>query len=139
MPDSENLIRNTERTFRLVCLNFAMLLILFIGIGYLLWQSASLVRALQVDLASARQAVRLSVSEAVARSDFGQSLADISQTVKTTADRIDGASKSIVEINKQLRAADADAIAQRVSYHILKGLGDGFTEAAESRRAPAVD
>jgi len=40
--------------FILVCLNFAMLAILFSGSAYVLWQSARIVNALNTDLDKAR-------------------------------------------------------------------------------------
>ncbi len=166
MTDPQTYPRNVDRTFRLVCINFAMLLILFLGIGFLLWQSSRLVRTLQADLARAEQGIaqlrervqgigaeaigeqlvellgreiREALPAAVKGSALGESVTQMAGTVEATAERVGEASESIVEISHRLQGMDADAIAQQVSYHLLKGLGEGFTGAAESRRPAGAE
>ena len=53
MAEIEQLTRQNQRTFILVCSNFVMLLILFFGFGYVVWQSISLISKVKEDLARA--------------------------------------------------------------------------------------
>ena len=152
--DNPGLARKTERTFYLVCANFAMLFILFTGLGLLLWQSLGLVNKLKQDLARAEQtivelrdsvrqidgeavidqaievavaAVQAELTDALPDSEALAALSEVPEKLETTTE-------AIRDINEKIRDIDAQLIAQQVSYEVLKGLGDGFSVAAESRK-----
>lgn len=153
----------TDRTFVLVCLNFCMLFVLFCGLGYVLWQSATLVGSLRQDLDRAEQTVaelrvRIQgmdievamdrVAEAATRKlkasvDSAVGDADFPGSVRALADKVDAvqgdlvqATDSIRALSERLEEVDAETLGQTVSYHTLKGLGEGFTRAAEARPPP---
>ena len=57
MTEIEQLQKQNHRTFILVGLNFIMFLILFLGLGYVAWQSSALISKLEGDLNKVEQAV----------------------------------------------------------------------------------
>ena len=57
MTDIDRITRKANRTFILVCANFAMLAVLFLGLGFVVFQAATLVTGLKQDLARAEQQV----------------------------------------------------------------------------------
>lgn len=154
MADIDHIASKSNKTFILVCINFAMLSILFCGLGFVIWQSAQLVLDLKHDLENTKQTVaeikervhdldaevviekvidsavksiQEEVSFAISDSEAMAALADVPERVEATAE-------AIRLINERIQELDADSIAQRVSYHMLRGMGDGFSEAAESRK-----
>lgn len=154
MTDTDQVARKTDRTFILVCANFTMLAILFLGIGYVVFQAATLVTGLKQDLARAEQqvvklqeriegmnteaalqnimtaavkAVREELSASTPGSEAIARLAEVPEKVDATA-------QAIQDIGEKVQDLDADQIAQRVAYHMLKGMGQGFDQAAESRK-----
>ena len=154
MTDIEHVAGKTDKTFILVSANFAMLAILFLGLGFVVFQAATLVTGLKQDLARAEQqvadlkermegmdaeaameeAVASAVdalserfAEAVPDSEALSRLAGVPDSVEATADAVRAVSEKVQEL-------DADVIAQHVAYQVLKSLGQGFGEAAEARK-----
>jgi uncharacterized protein YPO0396 len=161
MTEIENLKQKSDRTFILVCANFIMLFVLFCGLGYVVWQSAVLVGEVKDDLRKAEQAVaemrnriqsmdvdvmierltasaaegmKASVTTAIQQSDFAGSLRNLSDRVDNAQDRLERTGESIRGIHDQLQKMDTEHLARLVSYHMLKGLGEGFNQAAEGRK-----
>ena len=161
MSDITQLKQKNDRMFILICLNFSMLFVLFCGLGYVLWESNKLVNSLKSGLQTAEQTVadlkvrvqQIDVDEAMDRmmasaagrieesikgalqqSDIISPLQNLSEKVENTQERLEQAGDSLREINDKLQKIDTEKMAQLVSYNMLKGLGDGFTQAAESRK-----
>lgn len=161
MTENEYLRQQNQRTLILVSINFVMFLILFSGLGYVAWKSSTLITKLETDLAKAEQAVvrfqgKLehldidtlmakvmqgakenlgeSVKTALNQSDFGGSLSNLSEKVENAQGKLERISTAVQEANDNLRNIDTEQLAQLVSYNMLKGLGEGFTNAAESRK-----
>ncbi len=157
----EQLHTKQKHTFILVCINFALFMILFAGLGYVFWQSATLVNRLKADLDKAEQAIadlqsrfqtmdtdviverlvttateRLgdSITQVIEDSDFAGQVMQVSEKLDATHDMITKTGEAIQGIDATVKELDTEEMAQLVSYHILKGLGDGFQEAAESRK-----
>jgi hypothetical protein len=149
---TNNLDRKTRRTLVLVSLNFAMLLVLFCGLGFVLWQSSTLLNALGADLARAERAVaevrerlqRMSpptLGEAVAErlgERIGESIREalddtkISESLERLAVAVDDARASLADTraslrdsNARLRELDTDALARRVAGHVAEELRAG--------------
>ncbi|MEJ2534779.1 MAG: hypothetical protein P8008_04770 [Gammaproteobacteria bacterium] len=154
MNDSTSPRGQSRWLFILVCANFTMLAVLFIGLGILLFQSISLVSSLKSDLQRAEASVaqlrerveRIEPEVAVERivgSAVGSIREEVRQAVSeseplaalsTVPESIERASTAAEEIAGTLQEIDADAIAQRVSYELLKGLAEGLEAAAEQRK-----
>ena len=161
MAEIEQLQQQSHRTFLLVCLNFVMFLILFLGLGYVAWQSSTLISKLEMDLGKVEQAVgqfqsRIqqidvdtmmikvmdstkeniedSIKSAINQSNFSGSLGSLTEKVDTTQDRLEQIVEAVREVSGKLQKIETEQLAQAVSYNILKGLGDGFTKAAESNQ-----
>jgi hypothetical protein len=58
----------------------------------------------------------------------------ISDKITAAQEKIEQTGAVVAGIQQTVAGLDNEAIAQQVSYHILKGLGDGFQQAAESRK-----
>ena len=165
MNEIEILQQQNHRTLVLVRVNFAMFLILFFGLGNLIWQSTTLISRLEQDLDKVQQAVvrfqdkiqRMdaetvmgkvmdktkeamgdSLKAAIHQSDFGSSLSNIANKVENTQEKIEQVRETIEVASEKLRTIDAEQLAQAVSYNILKNLGEGFTSAAENNKPSAV-
>lgn len=154
MTDSTPPSRQSRWLFILVCANFTMLAVLFIGLGVLLFQSISLVSSLRSDLQRAEASVaqlrerveRIEPEAAIGRivdSAVGSIREEVRQAVSeseplaalsTVPESIERASRAADDIAAKLVDLEADAIAQRVSYQLLKGLGEGLDAAAEQRK-----
>ncbi len=160
MADIEIIQRKSEKTFILACANFAMLAILFLGLGFVIFQAATLVTGLKQDLAHAEQqlvelkervqeemnAEALLQKAVVAgveavQEELAASLPDgeALEKLAVAAEKMENTAEAVEAIGKQVQDLDADVIAQAVSYHILKGLGQGLDEAAESRKPAGID
>jgi hypothetical protein len=164
MADSEQGQRRDQWTLALVSLNFLMFLILFSGLGFLVWRSLGLISQLERNLgkveqtmvqvqhridtldvdaamnrlmANATQRVGQSIQTSLDQANFGGSLAGMTQRMENVQARIDQIGEAVRAANARLREIDPDTLAQQVSYNILKNLGDGLRAAAESRRMPA--
>lgn len=153
MTDTTSSSRQSRWLFGLVCANFTMLAVLFIGLGFLIFQSVSLVGSLRSDLqraeesvAQLRQRVEGIEPDAAVERIVGAALGSIREEVRqavseseplaalsTVPESIERASAAADEMASTLRDLDADAIAQRVSYDLLKGLSEGLDAAAEKR------
>jgi hypothetical protein len=154
MSELSHLERQGERTFKLVCANFAMLFILFAGLFFIVWQALSLVSTLKADLARAEESVaqlreRMETMDAEVVIDRAVGIAVASMkeelaaaipngdTLKALAgvpEQLEATSEALQAISEKVQDLDAEKIAQQVSYELLKGLGDGFNEAAETRK-----
>lgn len=157
----DHLTRKNDRIFILVCLNFVMLAVLFIGLAYVLWQSATITNKLKSDLAKAELAmselkerfqlmdmdaalervmtnsasqIKSSVNTALTQGDLGGRLDAAVNKVDKTTQKLEAAGRAVAEANERLGGIDSEQLARMVSYNILKGLGEGFTSAAESRK-----
>lgn len=161
MNEIEQLQQQNHRTFILVGLNFIMFLILFLGLGYVAWQSSALISKLEGDLNKVEQAVGQfqarvqqvdfdtvvdkalanardnmgdSVSAALNQSEFSNALSNLAERVDQARDRLEHLGNAMKEVNRKLQEIETEQLAQLVSYNILKGLGDGFTRAAEAKK-----
>lgn len=161
MSDFEQLQKKQNQTFILVCINFALFMILFAGLSYVSWQSAMLVNRLKGDLDKAEQTItdlqsrfqnmdtdriveRLvttateqlgeSIRKVVQDSDLTGSVMQVSEKLGATHDMIAETGEAIQGIHETVKGLETEEMAQLVSYQILKGLGNGFQEAAESRK-----
>lgn len=167
MTEIEQLTRQNQRTFVFVCFNFAMLLVLFFGLGYVIWQSTSLISAVKQDLqraeqalaqlqervqntnmddlldqvvANARDSIGQSVKTAVGESGFTGSLATLAARVDQAQTELRDVSDGLKAANEKLQKLDTEQLAQLVSYNLLQGLGEGFYQAAEaSKPATLID
>ena len=154
MNDTLSSNRKSRWLFILVCANFTMLAVLFIGLGILLYQSISLVDSLKSDLQRAEESVaqlrkqveQIEPEAAVGRlveTAVGSIREEVRQVVSefeslsalsTMPESIERASVAADDIAETLSGLDTNAIAQRVSYEVLKGLGEGLDAAAEKRK-----
>ncbi len=160
MDDYNQLRKKQNQMFFLVLINFILFMVLFAGVGYVAWQSFVLVSRLQNDLARTEQTVvnlqdklrkmdtnllverivekttgRLaqSIETVLENTDLVSPITKVSDKLDTTQEKIIETGEAIKEIRSAVKGLDNEDIARRVSYNILKGLGDGFQEAAESR------
>lgn len=165
MSELNQLQSKQNQTFILVCINFVLFMILFTGLGYVTWQSATLLNRLKGDLDRAEQAIvemqnrfqnmntdvivdRLvtsateslgeAIRDVVKDSDLTTPVMQASEKLAATHELIEDTGTAIQEIHETIKGVDNEEIARLVSYHILKGLGDGFQEAAESRKPDSV-
>ena len=166
MNEIEQLTRHNQRTFFLVCANFAMLLVLFFGFGYVMWQSASLVSNVKADLARAEQAVAQlqqkiqtmdmdevmgkvmqrategmgeSIKTAIKESEFSGTLGTLAERIDNAQDKLGNISESLKAANEKLDRVDTKQLAQLVSYNMLLGMGNGFTSAAEANKPSSLE
>lgn len=139
-------------------------MILFAGLGFVTWQSATLVSRLNTDLGKAEQTIgelqsrfqnidtdviveqlvtqaseQLSASlrTTLKNTDFIQPIAEISEKIALTQEMIGKSGDTMQIIQEKMSHLDNDEIAKRVSYHVIKGLGDGLQRAADERLPPA--
>lgn len=161
MKDLGQLKKKQDQIFILVCINCVLFMVLFTGLGYVIWQSATLVNRLKGDLNRAEQRIvdlqerfrnmevnvlveelvskvseRLekSIKTVVQDSEFTAPLNRISEKMTATHEMIVQTEDAIHGIHETVKGLNNEEIAQQVSYHILKGLGDGFQKAAETRK-----
>ena len=166
MSDFEQLQKKQNKTFILVFINFSLFMILFAGLGYVTWQSATLVNRLKGDLDRAEQTIaqlqsrvqdmdtnvivdRLvttasiqigeSIKEVVQGLNIPEPIVQASEKLAATHDMIEQNVQAIQGIHETVKGWDNEEIAKLVSYQILKGLGDGFQEAAETRKPGSID
>ncbi len=165
MKEIAHFQKKQNQTFVLICINFALFMILFGGIGYVSWQSATLVNRLQGDLDRAEQAItqmqnriqnidtdvlveRLvttaseqlekSIKKVVQNSDLTAPITRVSERITATHEMIEQTGEAIQGIQETVKELDNEQIAEMVSYNILKGLGDGFQKAAETRKPAPI-
>ena len=161
MSDLSQLQKKQNQTFMLALVNFVLFMVLFTGLGYLAWQSARLVNQLQADLDRAEQTIadlqdrfqNMDTGQIVDRlvasatEQLGESIRTVvqasaltdpieraSEKLAATGELLADTGQAIEEIHETIKGVDSEEIARLVSYHLLKGLGDGFQEAAESRK-----
>lgn len=135
----------------LVCINFFLFIILFTGLGYVTWQSATLVNRLKHDLVKAEETVAEMKNQlqqvdtnkiidqmvASASAQLSESIKNVVQSselvepIMQASEKLTTTQKMIQETVEKL---DNVEIANQVSYQILKGLGEGFQSAAESQK-----
>lgn len=165
MKDLGRLQKRQDQIFVLVCVNCVLFMVLFTGLGYVIWQSATLVNGLKGDLDRAEQRVvelqerfrnmemdglleesvakaseRLekSIRTVIQDSEVTAPLNRISQKMTATHDMIVQTGDTIHEIQETVKRLENKEIAQLVSYHILKDLGDGFQKAAETGKPATI-
>ena len=161
MKDLSQLQKKQDQIFILVCINCVLFMVLFTGLGYVIWQSATLVNRLKGDLGRAEQRIvelqerfrnmemdvlleelvskaseglEKSIKTVVQDSEFTAPLNRISQKMTATHDLIVQTEDAIHGIHETVKGLNNEEIAQLVSYHILKGLGDGLQRAAETNK-----
>lgn len=165
MNELSRLQSRQNYTFILVCANFVMFVILFSGLGYVVWQSATLVNRLQGDVEKAEQTIvelrtqiqqidtgvmvdrivasatdhlKASISEAVQRSDFAAPIKHASEKIVATEELLKNTGMAIQGMHETIKGVNNEEIARLVSYQVLKGLGEGFQHAAESHRPDSI-
>jgi len=163
MSELIQLQKKQNRIYILVCINFLLFMILFAGLGFVTWQSATLVSRLNKNLGKAEQTIvelqsrfekmdtdviveRLvnkaseqlgeSIRTTLKNTDFVQPIAEISNKIVLTQEMIGKSGEAMQKIQEKISHLDNDEIAKRVSYHVIKGLGDGFQKAADDRLPP---
>lgn len=166
MSDFEQLQKKQNKTFILVFINFSLFMILFAGLGYVTWQSATLVNRLKGDLDRAEQTIaqlqsrfqemdtnvivdRLvttaskqigeSIKEVVQGLNITEPIVQASEKLAATHDMIEQNVQAIKGIHETVKELGNEEIAALVSYQMLKGLGDGFKEAAETRKPDSIN
>jgi len=153
--------KKNDRMFVLVCFNFAMLLILFCALMYVSWESATLLHGVKTRLQDAERSVaelrsriqsldaepvmdrvmqratdrlKESIGGAIEHSELARPLTDLAVKVDDAQQRLSATSDAIRGISAKLQDIDTEQLARLVSYSILKGLGDGFSRAAEATK-----
>lgn len=164
MSEMMQLQKKQNRIYILVWLNFLLFMILFAGLGFVTWKSATLVSRLNTDLGKAEQTIgelqsrfqnidtdviverlvataseQLSASlrTTLQNTDFIQPVAEISEKIAMTQEMIGKSGDAMQLIQAKMSHLDNDEIAKRVSYHVIKGLGDGLQRAADDHLPPA--
>ena len=165
MSDLYTLQRKQNQTFILVCVNFVLFMILFSALGYVTWQSAALVSQLKADLdraeqtiarlqeriqnmdteavvdrlvASAAEHLRESIGSVVQESELTVPIHQASEKLAATQDMIAGTAEAIQGIHETVKGVDNEEIAKLVAYYMLSGIGEGFQQAAESRKPESL-
>ena len=140
-------------------------MVLFAGLGYVSWQSATLVNRLKGDLDRAEQAIAglqerfrnmdmevlvdgfltkaseridRSIRNIVEDSDFTAPLTRATERMAATQETIEQTRVAIQGIHETIKGLESEEMARLVSYHILKGLGDGFQKAAETHKPVGI-
>lgn len=141
-------------------------MILFTGLGFVTWKSATLVSRLNTDLGKAEQAIaqlhirfqnmdtdviveRLvnkaseqlgtSIRTTLKNIDLAQPIAELSDKIAITQKMVGKSSDAMQRIQEEMSHLDNDEIAKRVSCHVIKGLGDGLQKAADDRLSPVEE
>lgn len=165
MTDINQLQKTQSRTFVLVCLNLSLFFILFLGAGFVIWQSAALILQLQENLTSAERAIddmerqveRMdtdaiaqrvvstateqlaeSILDLVQRSELNETVQHLSVRLEATRALIAETATVVRDFNRTVEGFDEERLSREVSYQLLKGLGDGFQQAAESRKPASM-
>ena len=161
-PSDIALLNKRQRqTFQLTLINFALFLVLFSALIYVSWQSSMLVKRLQASIDSAEQAVasiqsrignidegelfdravarigenlRQSVTASIADSPGLSRVQEISTRVEELGTTVTETAEAVKAVSERIADMDSEAIANQVSYSLLKGMGEGFSNAAETRR-----
>lgn len=166
MSDFELLQKKQNQILILVCINFCFFMILFAGLGYIAWQSATLVSRVKGDLdraekeiaqlqtrfqemdtdlivdrlvTSASKQIGESVEKVVQDSSITAPIVEASAKLTATHDAIEQTGHAIQEINETFKGLDNEEIAKLVSYHILNSLGEGFQKAAEAQKPDPIN
>lgn len=151
MDDFSLSSKKQNQILTLVCVNFLLFMILFTGLGYVTWQSATLVNRLKDDLDKAEQTVAEMKNQlqhvdtnkiidqlvASASEQLSESIKNVVQSSELTEPMVQASEKLATTqkmIQETVEKLDNAEIADRVSYQILKGLGEGFQGAAENRK-----
>ena len=161
MSEITELRQKNDKMFVLVCLNFVMLFVLFCAMGYAIWRSIQLVEHVNDQLQKVEQGVvvlrsriqemdsevvmdkvmdsaikkiELSLSSSLKGVDMATPISNLSSKIEIAQEKLETTSERIQTVSQSLEKFDTDELAQQVSYHLLKGLGEGFTQAAESRK-----
>ncbi len=163
MSELVQLQKKQNSIYILVCINFLLFMILFAGLGFVTWQSATLVNRLNKNLGKAEQTIvelqsrfenldldmiveRLvnkaseqlgeSIRTTLKDTDFVQPIAEISNKIVLTQEMIGKSGEAMQKMQEKLSYLNNDEIAKRVSYRVIKGLADGFQKAADDRLPP---
>ena len=163
MSELIQLQKKQNKVYILVCINFLLFMILFTGLGFVTWKSATLVSRLNTTLGKAEQTIaelqsrfqnmdtdviveRLvntaseqlgdSIRTTLKNTDLAQPLSEISDKIASTQEMVDKSGEAIQRVQEKMTHLDNDEIAKRVSYHVIKGLGDGLQKVAEDRLPP---
>ena len=75
-----------------------------------------------------------SIRKVVQNSDLTAPITQASERMTATHEMIEQTGEAIQGIHETVKGLDNEQIAKLVSYNILKGLGDGFQKAAETRK-----
>jgi predicted PurR-regulated permease PerM len=165
MRDIEVIQKKQDRIRIIVCINFVLFMVLFIGMGYVTWQSAALVNQLKGNLDEAEQTVaqlkdrfqQIDTDEVVERlvasassqisdslrhvvqnSDIAAPITQISEKLNTTQETFEKINEAITGINETVKGLDNEEISKLISYYILKDLGDGLHKAAEHNKPESI-
>jgi len=166
MSELIQLQKKQNKIYLLVCINFLLFMILFSGLGFVTWKSATLVSRLNTDLGKAEQAIaelqsrflnmdtdliveRLvnkaseqlgtSIRATLGSTDLAQPIAEISDKIALTQEMVGKSSDAMQRIQEKMSHLDNDEIAKRVSYHVIKGLGEGLQKVADDRLPPVEE
>ena len=156
----EQLNHRQNRTLQLTIVNFVLFLVLFSVLVYVSWQSSMLVDRINDNITRAETAIasvqtrigeledgelldraitrisenlRESISVAVADSPGLTGLRNISERVQEIGTTATQTAEAVQAVSEKIVSLDGEALADRVAYNLLKGMGEGFNKAAEAR------
>ena len=122
MTDATSYSRQSRWFFILVCANFTLLAVLFVGLGILLLQSIGLVRSLRSDLPRAEEAA--AVDRIV-----GSAVKSIREKVRQAVPE----SEPMVALATVPGSIEQASASANEMAEILRGPGEGLDAAAEKR------
>lgn len=161
MNDLVQLQKKQNQILILICINFVLFMVLFLGLGYVTWQSAVLVNRLKSGLDRAEHTVASlqerfvnmemdavvdnlatasakkfdeTIRKIVQDSELSAPLARLSEGMAASQEIIEQTGEAIEAIHETVKELDNEKIAQMVSYHILRSLSEGFHNAAETSK-----
>lgn len=134
--------KRQAQTLIVLWVNFALFIILFSGLGFLIWQSATLVIRLREDLEQAEQTVaelRTRVesmdTEAIVHRVLAAATEELDESIRSAIQESDLADtlEAIQGIYESVGGLDPEEMARAVSSNILLGLSDGIRDAAQAQ------
>ncbi len=166
MSELMQLQKKQNKIYLLVWINFLLFMVLFAGLGFVTWKSATLVSRLNTDLGKAEQAIAqlqsrfqnmdtdviveqlvnkaseqlgTSIRTTLKSTDLAQPIAELTDKIAITQEMVGKSSDAMQRIQEKMSHLDNDEIAKRVSYHVIKGLGEGLQKVADDRLPPVEE
>ena len=166
MMEIEELRKKQKTILAIVCINFALFMVLFAGMGYVTYQSVALVKTLRVNLdkaettvaqlqdrfqqldtdaiverlvVSASQQVSTSLQDVVQNTDLATPITQMSEDLRVTREKLDKTHQALTEIHETVKGLEKQELIRQAANRVIQERSDDLHNAPDKNQPDTMN